>query len=146
MDVDVVDDELAVGVRVKRCADDAGTALVQARHGVEEMRDVLGAVLLDGLACRSVVGRRVAERDDDAVRVAVGDELAAIMQLFRRDGDDLDDVLIRRNLREICLGDVLLGLCALLGRADERPFHMAAEHAGAFLARHGLAHMAEGTA
>ena len=98
------------------------------------------------MAWRAVAGRRVAERDDDAVRVAVGDELAAIRQLFRRDGDDLDDVLIRRNLCEICLGDVLLGLCALLGRADERPFHMAAEHAGAFLARHGLAHMAEGTA
>ena len=105
---------------------------------------MLGTVLLDGLARRLVIGCRVAERDDDAALMAVGDELALVVQLLRCDGDDLDDVLIWCNLLEVGLSDVLFGLGAFLGWADERSFHVATEHACAFFARHGLAYVAEG--
>lgn len=67
MDVDVVDDEFAVGLGIERGTDDTRAALMEARHGIEEMCNMRCTVGFDGLACRVVVSCRMAEGDDDVV-------------------------------------------------------------------------------
>ena len=78
------------------------------------------------------IGRRVPDGHDNTVVLAVLQEFL-VLQCFRCQGDDLDDVGIWFEPGKIGSLDIFFRLGAFVGRADERPFHMSAQYLGAAL-------------
>ena len=73
------------------------------------------------------IGRRVTDGHDNTVVLAVLQEFL-VLQCFRCQGDDLDDVGIWFEPGKIGSLDIFFRLGAFVGRADERPFHMSAQY------------------
>lgn len=139
----------------------AGIAVVERQHGVEEVRDQGGA-LLDGTFSVAQRGHGVAQGDGDAALHQLADHLR-VADLLRRQGDDLDafqravsalqgaqsleeKVLMGAGV-EGCPGatHLVYGLYAVLGMGslllgiDERALGMDAQDAGALGHRRGNA-------
>jgi len=88
--VDAVGDDAVIGgSRRGDTADEAGVAMVEGVHGVEDVREGRRSGV-QGSDARVVVGGAVAERDDGAVFfVETGDELERAGK-FGSDGDEFD--------------------------------------------------------
>ena len=82
IDVNIVSNEFAVGLGIKRRADNARMTLVQAAHGIEAVRDVRDTMLLYDFKRRPVVRARMADRNEDARIAAAVDERILAVQLF----------------------------------------------------------------
>ena len=76
---DHLHDDVVAGQRGAR---DPGVALVEAAHRVEEVRDRADAAV-EGASASAAVASRVPERDDDAARVQLVDQLERAGQLGR---------------------------------------------------------------
>ena len=132
VEVDAVDDRLHDDVRAdERGADDAGVAMSQRSHRVEDMRDGANAAIEGGMG----LGRgrvRVPERDDDSPRLEDVDELERPRELGRERHDP------HRPGVEEPLEQSQVGIAAIAGgmraepaRGEERALEVRPEHARA---------------
>ena len=140
--MDAVDDDLDDHVRTgQRRAGEAGIAVRERAHRVEEVRDGVDAALEGGV--RLVTGRvGVPERDGDAALLEQVDQLEGAGQLGR-ERDQPHRAGGQQSLEERGIGVApeLGGMRAeALGR-EERPFEVDAEDPRAF---RGERHRAEG--